>query len=264
MFSAEPSPFFSALDLAEENARNRAEMEGYLQRSLDELEQLRNQVQPLPMIVEDSMQIGNGINYGDDQSNAPSLLSSPSRYGASPRRTDRRRAGVSAGRNLLRQMMDNDDNMSFASTQDGSTGSTNTDSNSYYVTLSRRSAEKRQRLISRLKMATDDNSSCNDVVVFSSSDREGLDLNYTNTLSKSVKSIVSVIRKSGKALGLGGRWFSKRQSRHSRPKDGDDVDMETMTKSYCKSVETIIAKQKDDLKELKSFCDYLEEKVAEM
>ena len=206
------------------------------------------------MIVEDSSMHDN-FNDADNLSLAVSTLSTPNRY--SPRRLDRRRAGVSAGRSLLRQSMDNDE-----LSQDGSTGSTNTDS-SYYITLSRRSAEKRQRLISRLKRSTDENPSGSDVVVFSSSDREGLDLNYTNTLSKSVKNIANVIRKSGKSLGLGGRWFTRRNSRLGKSKGGDEVDMEAMTNNYCKSVENLVAKQKDDLNELKSFCDYLEAKVAE-
>jgi hypothetical protein len=217
-------------------------VEGFLERALDEIEQLRIQVQPLPIIVEDSLD-DNDFTY-------------------SPRKRDRHRVGVSAGRSLLRHHAMDNDEVSFASTQDGSTGSTTTDA-SYYISLTRRSAEKRHRLINRLKMVTDDVSPTA-VVVFSSGDREGLDLNYANALSRNMKNIAKVIRRSGKSLGLGGRWFSTRPSRPNRKKDDEDVDMETMANSYCKSVESLISKQKDEVKELKAFCDYLEEKVADM
>lgn len=244
-----------ALNLAQDSAKSREEMEGFLQRALDELEQLRSQAQQLPRIVEDSMM--HNFSEVDNLSQGMSSLGTPTRYMSSPRRLDRRRAGVSVGRSLLRQSMDNDED----STQDGSTGSTNTDS-SYYITLSRRSAEKRQNLLRRLKKSTEESPSDGDVVVFSS-DRDGLDLNYTNTLSKSVKNIANVIRKSGMSLGFGGRWFTRRNARLGKSKGSDEMDMEAMTNNYCKSVELLVAKQKEDLKELKSFCDYLEAKVAE-
>ncbi len=247
-----------ALELAEENAKSRAEMEGFLQRALDELESLRSQTQQLPMIVEDSSDMLCETNDGDNLSQAMSTLSTPSRH--SPLRLDRRRAGISAGRSLLRQVQDNDE-MSYTSTQDGSAGSTNTDT-SYYITLSRRSAENRERLLNRLKKPTDSSSTDGDVVVFSASDGEGLDLNYTHSLSKSVKSIANVIRKSGKSLGFGGRWFTRRANRH-KSKGEDETDLEAMAKNYCKNVEILVSKQEKDLKELQSFCDYLESKVAE-
>ena len=252
-----------ALELAHEAAGSRTEMEVFLQHALDELELLREGVarrehlpgQQLPIIAEDDAVESDNLSYnsvdGDDS------MRSPKRF--SPRRLDRHRAGVSAGRTLLRQVLDQDE-VSFASTLDDSVGSSTTD-NSYFITLTRKSAEKRQRLVNRLKRAkSGENPSGKDVVVFSSSDRQGLDLNYTNAVSKSMKAIASVVRKSGRSLGLGGRWF-KRSNRLAQPNGEEELDMETMTKSYCKSVETLITKQKDELKELKAFCDYLEDKV---
>jgi hypothetical protein len=254
-----------ALELAHEAAESRTEMEVFLQYALDELEGLRDGVagrghvigKQLPIIAEDDAAESDNLSHngvdGDE------LMHSPKR--SSPRSLDRRRAGISAGRTLLRQALDQDD-ASFASTLDDSVGSSTTD-NSYFITLTRKSAEKRQRLVNRLKRSkNEDMPSMKNVVVFSSSDREGLDLKYTNAVSKGMKAIASVIRKSGRSLGLGGRWF-KRSNRMTKSNGEEELDMERMTNSYCKSVETLISKQNDELKELKAFCDYLEDKVYE-
>jgi hypothetical protein len=257
-----------ALELAQLADENRTEMEVFLQHALDEVERLRDvmarrehlsgQQQQLPIIAEDDTALeseSRNHNGGVDEDN--NLAHTPNRF--SPRRLDRRRAGVSAGRALLRQVMDQDE-ISFASTLDGSVGSNTTDT-SYFITLTRQSAEKRQRLVNRLKRSKEESLAGKDVVILSSLDREGLDLNYTNAVSKSMKAIASIIRKSGRSLGLGGRWFSKRSSRLTKTNGEEEVDVEAMTKSYCKSLETLVTKQKEELKEVKAFCDYLEEKV---
>ncbi len=272
-----------ALELAKASDASRAEMEEYLQRSLDEIEQLRTthaqqQTQTLPRISEDpstpdETDGGDSNNYGVAREGGD-LVPYNRNSSASPRRRiNRHKAVVSMGRNLLRQVMESDDG-SASSTPDGSslggstTGSVYT-SNSYYSTSSRKSVHNRHRIIERLNRSNDEFSPLRkDLVVFEA-DSGGLDLSYTAALSSTMKNVGRVIRQSGKAMKLGGRWFSRRSSRISSSRKNndapnqDELDMEAMTKSYCKTVESLVSKQKEEIKELKSFCEYLEEKVTE-
>lgn len=257
-----------AIVLAEEAANGRSEMEGYLQRALDELESLKRTVQelgqeqqpPLPIIKEHDMSAATA-----DVKKSRDDLSSQTPVRSSPRRVEFRKAGISAGRHLLRQAMDNDD-VSFSSTQDGngSVSSTQTDS-TYYMMLCRRSSEKRQRLLDRIRNAKDDTQSNNDADIALPME-DGFRSGKTNSkLNKMLKTVELVIRKSGKSLGLGGRWFCVRPTTTTRPwkPDGENEDVETMAKSYCNAVEALIANQKDELNELRAFCQYLEDKMSE-
>ncbi len=265
-----------ALELAKASDASRAEMEEYLQRSLDEIEQLRtthSQQQTLPRISEDqsSLDEGGGGDNGDNTREGDLVPYNRSSPVTPKRRINRHKAVVSMGRNLLRQVMESDDG-SVSSTPDGSslggstTGSVYT-SNSYYSTSSRKSVHNRHRIIERLNRPNDEFSPLRkDLVVFEA-DSGGLDLSYTAALSSTMKNVGRIIRHSGKTMKLGGRWFSRRSSRISRKStdapNQDELDMEAMTKSYCKTVESLVSRQKDEIKELKSFCEYLEEKVTE-
>lgn len=238
-----------ALDLAEDAATSRAEMEEMLEGTLDELEHLRQITQniekaQLPIITEDSSETNNDANHATPK--------------YSPRRLDRRRVVVQAGRTLLRQRMDQDD-VSFASTLDGSLGSNTTD-NSYYLSMVKKSAEKRQRLVNRLKQVSDNESlSGKDVIVYSGDQKEEFDpTKKKSVLSKAMKSISSLIQSSGKSLSLQSRWFSRRNQEKF-----EEEDIEAMIRNYCVSVETIVSKQKEEIKELKSFCNYLEGKIID-
>lgn len=235
-----------ALDLAEDAATSRAEMEEMLEGTLDELEHLRRIAQniekgQLPIITEYSSETNNDTTP---------------KY--SPRRLDRRRVVVQAGRTILRQRMDQDD-VSFASTLDGSLGSNTTD-NSYYLSMVKKSAEKRQRLVNRLKQVSDNESlSGKDVIVYSSDRKEELDpTKKKSVLSKAMKSISSLVQTSGKSLSLQSRWFFRRNQEKF-----EEEDIEAMIRNYCVSVETMVSKQKEEIKELKSFCNYLEGKIID-
>jgi hypothetical protein len=85
---------------------------------------------------------------------------------------------------------------------------------------------------------------------------DGLDSRRVNQLNKMLKTVELVIRKSGKSLGLGGRWFCPKPRRLWK-QDEQDEDVETMTKSYCNAVEALIANQKNELNELRVLCHYL-------
>jgi myosin heavy subunit len=84
--------------------------------------------------------------------------------------------------------------------------------------------------------------------------------NKSNALDDDVNNrmikVHDIIRTSGMHLNLPGKWFSK-----SRP-SGIDVHTESISKSYCVLVENIIHQQRDELKELKEFCSYLEGKLV--
>ncbi|GFH48631.1 hypothetical protein CTEN210_05107 [Chaetoceros tenuissimus] len=233
-----------ALDLAEDAATSRAEMEEMLEGTLDELEHLRRIAQniekgQLPIITEDSSETNNDATP---------------KY--SPRRLDRRRVIVQAGRTILRQRMDGSDDVSFASTLDGSLGSNTTD-NSYYLSLVKKSAEKRQRLVNRLKQVSDNESlSGKDVIVYSSDQKQEVDsTKKKSVLSKAMKTISNLVQTSGKSLSL--------QSRRRNQEKFEEEDIEAMVRNYCVSVETMVSKQKEEIKELKSFCNYLEGKIID-
>ena len=77
-----------------------------------------------------------------------------------------------------------------------------------------------------------------------------------NDMENGMIKVHDIIRTSGMHLNLPGKWFSK-----SRPSE-IDVHMESISKSYCMLVENIIHQQRDELKELKEFCSYLEGKLV--
>jgi hypothetical protein len=253
-----------ALDLAKENDEKRQEMETLLQRALDEMDFLRNQAKALPMITEENHE-GEGkrsifsASEREEENSIPSYIN----------QVDNTR--LSAGRNLLRQAMnsscDNDDISSASSTQDGSISS-RTSSSSYLLDLTRKAADKRRKLRSRLSTGEESNPvGGNGVVCYSSSSHGQMDLAFVGALNKTCKSVLNLITKSGKTLNLGGRWFNSSSSASSLKSKGkkgkvEQSELEPMARSYCKSVEAVIARQKEQVNELRLFCEYLEHKVA--
>jgi hypothetical protein len=77
-----------------------------------------------------------------------------------------------------------------------------------------------------------------------------------NDIKDSMVKVHNIVRTSGMYLKLPGKWFSKSSL------SGTEVDMESISKSYCMLVENIIHQQWDELKELKEFCSYLEGKLV--
>ena len=250
-----------ALDLAKENDEKRKEMEILLSRALDEMDFLRNQeAKALPMITEENDDIKERkSNFPPSEREEDNSIPSYINQVDNPR--------LSAGRNLLRHALnsscDNDDLSSTSSTQ-GSISS----SSSYLLDLTRKAADKRRKLRSRLSVG--ENSSAvgeNDVVCYSSSSHGRMDLAFVGALNKTCKSVTTLMTKSGKALNLGGRWFNSSSSAStlkSKGKKGNAAqsELEPMARNYCKSVEALIARQKEQVNELRSFCEYLEHKVA--
>jgi len=257
-----------ALDLAKESDNKRVEMEGLLKNALDEIEQLRSSF--------DTGSITAASPLGGGSVTSP-YYNHTTPYG-------RDRAVVSMGRNLLRQVAEADDISSafISRTDDGSTTS-RMSNNSYLITLTRKSAEKRHRLRSQLQNSRNTTTSTGneessssivsvsgkEVLCFSSpnSQNGGLDLGYGSAFISTVKKVAKILKHSGKKLNLGGRWFYNTSSAISlkRQKGSsnslDEFDLESMARSYCTSVEALISKQKKEVKELQQFCEYLEKKL---
>ena len=175
----------------------------------------------------------------------------------------RNRAVVSMGRNLLRQMQETDDVLSVAS-HDGST----TSNGSYLTTLKRRTADKRQRLRDSMTRNNNEDVTGREVVCI-----QTLDSNHKNSLDgtgdgfiATIKSVTNVIKKSGKKLKLGGRWFNYPKTSSIKAKrreqlDNDYLDFEFLANNYCRSVEALVLKQQEEVKELKQFCGFLEKRL---
>lgn len=83
-------------------------------------------------------------------------------------------------------------------------------------------------------------------------------LGSQRSVSAILLTVRDIIRTSGMQLNLPGKWFSDK----SPPSiETIETDIESMSKSYCMLVENIIKQQKDDFKDLKDFCNYLEGKL---
>ena len=269
-----------ALDVAKDSHEKIKEMEELLQKSLDEVEQMRSQQQEqqqannqLPMISEQYSQERQMTDqeYSSDTSNTSyetpqrARRRIPSISSASPYRRDRG-ASIGMGRNILRSVAsasvaDSDDLSSAAS---ASTFGSMTSNSSYIATLTQRTAERRRKLRESMNRSSDGGPTGKEVVCFSSpNNQNGLDLG--SGFIKTVKSVTKIIKDSGKRLNLGGRRFnasnSAIKSKRRGHSDSDDLDIEALARNYCKSVEALISKKREEVKELKQFCGFLEEKL---
>mmetsp|Transcript_20196 Transcript_20196/g.30304 ORF Transcript_20196/g.30304 Transcript_20196/m.30304 type:complete len:794 (-) Transcript_20196:2735-5116(-) len=258
-----------ALEIAKDSDTQRVEMEGHLKNALDEVENLRVQLQQshqqLPMISEQQDRGGPECSSDGTSYETPRRMMGrmPTISSNSPYRRDK--AIVTIGRNLLRQVADTDDlSTTSASSYDGST----TSNSSYLVTLTRRSAEKRQRLRDSMSRNSDGPVTGREVVCFSSptSQNGGLDLGYGSAFISTVKAVSKIMKSSGKRLNLGGRWFNSSKSsitmkRKGGNNDSDEMDLESIARNYCRSVEALVSKQRKDVQELQQFCGFLEQKL---
>jgi hypothetical protein len=263
-----------AFDLAKESDLKMSEMEVFLSQALDEVEQLRsNDVvsgNQLPMISE---QFSNERSDGYDSLELSSDIDTPRKIGGrSPILSatspfNRERVGIAMGRNIMRQITESDDNLSTASAS--TFGSTTSNTSSYLANLTRRSAEKRQKLRESMKRSIDVGPTGKEVLFYSSSQsvQNNLDLKSENeTFLTTLKKVDDTMKQSGKKLNLGGRWFNGPSSMSLKSKrpgqlDNDALDTELLARYYCRSVEALVSKQREDVKELKNFCGYLEQRL---
>eukprot|EP00559_Dactyliosolen_fragilissimus_P002797 CAMPEP_0184857226 /NCGR_PEP_ID=MMETSP0580-20130426/2394_1 /TAXON_ID=1118495 /ORGANISM="Dactyliosolen fragilissimus" /LENGTH=697 /DNA_ID=CAMNT_0027352703 /DNA_START=91 /DNA_END=2184 /DNA_ORIENTATION=- len=96
--------------------------------------------------------------------------------------------------------------------------------------------------------------------------------------ASTIQNISIILRQSGIKLNLGGRWFhptssfqpslSSHNPNHnhtntssSHKSDTDYLNLEALAKNYCKFVEVRIGRQKEEVKELEAFCQYLEQSL---
>lgn len=270
-----------AFNLAKDSDEKIKEMEGLLQKSLDEVEHMRSQQEQyqqqvhdqLPKITEQYSQehqrseqdSSSDTSYTSYETPQRARRRSPSISSASPYRRDKG-ASIGMGRNILRSVAsasvaDSDDLSSAAS---ASTFGSMTSNSSYIATLTQRTAERRRKLRESMNKGSDGGPTGKEVVCFSSpNNQNGFDLG--SGFIKTVKSVTKIIKDSGKRLNLGGRRFnasnSAIKSKRRGHSDSDDLDIEALARNYCKSVEALISKKREEVKGLKQFCGFLEEKL---
>lgn len=78
-----------------------------------------------------------------------------------------------------------------------------------------------------------------------------------------LKKVATILKESGAKLKLRSRWWAHGPTSTVAvgEKQATGVELESITRSYCRSVEERVLKFDEDLKELRAFVEYLEEKV---
>lgn len=226
-----------ALDLAKGNAEDREQIETWLQRSLQEVQVLRDQlehvdVSPDASIPSPSKQSSGALNPSSAKNSvvrfadSPTYLS-PESHAVETPKSQPAKSMVAAGRSLLRRAV-------AVSTPDGGG-----DDALHLVALTpEKSAERRKKLRQRLQELGE-----NDVEVPTPISRapppsihHGIDMGYATKAMEHCHSVVRLLRESGKRLGLGGHWWTGNPPN----KVTDDVNVEAMTRQYCQSVEVSV------------------------
>lgn len=242
-----------ALDLATGNAESREQVEEWLQRSLQEVEILREQLQStgteIPHAREPSSSKKKNkptVRFAD----SPHVYTGepPEEFTVSPR-SQASRSMVAAGRSLLHR----------------ATGDAmHEDDQRHTVSLTpEKSAERRKKLRERLSSLDED------VHLFSppmysqetspsvAIRTHGVDMGLASKAIETHYRVVSCLVESGKRLGLSGEWWKS----PSKVPVGE-MDSEAMAVQYCRSVEATIGTHTKELQELGALCDYLEQKIV--
>lgn len=156
---------------------------------------------------------------------------------------DSRKPLCLAGRDLLRTTTSgyqSDDSSSVCSTQDESVGS-------HWLDLTRRSAEKRRRLRERIN----NRKITGREITFDS--KASKDSKSKDLLSQN-ENIIRILIESGTRLNLGGKCFRAK----SVPLKENAMNL---VKNYCEAIETQISRQEEQIKDLRSFSEFLEQKL---
>jgi len=253
-----------ALGIAQSGASKQQEIEELLNNALNEIEQLRlschnthdhnahNDEEKsthgtrLPVITEEVVVLKHHEGQSD---RCTAIIASPSLE------KETSRAIISVGRGLLRRSTpSNVVESAPESPQDVSPNTTG----SHWIDLKRKTADKRRRLRERLNDSStrEHSTTGREIVCYSSKPAQS---DKSGSANITCRNVASIVRKSGKALNLDGRWFSIRRGRR---RDEDALELEPMTTQYCKSVEVLVSNHQKQVKELVAYNAYLEGEIA--
>jgi chromosome segregation ATPase len=262
-----------ALDLAKESAEKRDQMEDFLQKALQELERLRAQHNSAPRTPKRSVRFADTTQSLPPKPPPPPQLEEPTPIVAEDsRRPGPSRSMIAAGRQLLRRAQSPNHEQAVVTLE--------------YTPV--KSAERRNRLRERLKSMEDDAMLLSPPRQAAAAASPRMDAGFTtgtpnSKVTEECKNVAKLLQESGGRLDLGGHWW-RDAGKSSQP----DVHLEAMARQYCQSVEVSpkrsykracfdrvlsltyfvcfvykfkIDRQKKNLGELKSLCDYLEQKL---
>lgn len=257
-----------ALELAKGNAESREQLETWLQRALMEVQVLREQVVPSVTAMKRtggklSVRFADPLSMSSESLDIDlqpeNVLPAASNEVASvqnemqlvkqdketqlvaaqtiPSQSRPSRSLVAAGRNLLQRSLASGDNYSLHCVE--------------YAP--ERSAERRRKFREHLSKANAE------LVALppSSSNKspQRKEITFTTSAMDACRSTVQLLQESAKRLGFEGHYW------RDQPADkSEDLNLEGLTRQYCRSVEVKIERQKSEVNELQSLCEFLEQK----
>lgn len=251
-----------ALSIAKKGSSNRQELEVLLNNSLNEVELLRRSAQNAHdhKVCKEEDKLGHGsrlpviteevvvLKCNERKSHhCTTIITSPS----SEKNTSR--AIISEGRALLRRATPS--KVDDSSLHDGTPDNTV----SQWIDLKRKTADKRRQLRERLKNSNSGEHpvKSKEIVCYSSKSPS----EKSRPVNNVCRNVAMIVRRSGKALNIDGRWFSIRRGRQ---RNEDELELESMTAQYCKSVEILIKRYQKEVTEKEAFNVYLEGQIAKL
>ena len=209
-----------ALDLAKGNADSRQQLEIWLERSLQEVQTLRDQLDCIgvsPASVLPTKKKKQHVHFAE----SPTVRTVPNRHDDQSMEvplppplppTMSHRSMVAVGRQLLQKVH-----------------GPPTPQAVHTITLTpQKSAERRQKLRERLRMAGEEIPSPLHTPAKSSPAVHGIDMGLATKAMETCKSVATLIRESGLRLGLTGHWWTLSKQ---------DENIVEMTRQYCNSLE---------------------------
>jgi hypothetical protein len=198
-----------ALDLAKSNAESRVQLEEWLGKALEELEVLREHVHTM-----EATKPKHAVHFAD----SPTFFaeSPPARSHADFSADQPARSMISAGRQILQRSLgagSDDDSMPFVSVSPS------------------QSAERRRRLVDRLKTSEEQKVYFLDSAG-STKDQSGQASVSARKTLDACRNAARILKQSGERLNLSGRWWKE-----TLDGEFDGAHLETLTRHYCTSVE---------------------------
>lgn len=236
-----------ALELAKGNSDSREQLEGWLQRALQEIDVLRQhvltttgtipRVEPPAAVAPQQQPKARVVRFADEPMVSHEEEEEEEKEShLVPHSSRPSRSLVAAGRQLLHQKL-------------GSTGSPELDSKIHVVhrTPPNVSAERRRRL--RNRIATPHGSSAP-----AASPMPPTPCRTQQQMGAAVEALdvcrntATILRESAKRLNLGGRRWEADEAVH----------LESLARHYCMSVESVVERNKKEIMELESLCSLWE------
>lgn len=175
------------------------------------------------------------------QNDSFEMVSASSQVLATPKNgSSTPRSLVVAGRRLLQQSTGKDD-------------ATNKTYSFEYTP--EKSAERRQRLRETLKDL--DSAVVIPTPLTVATSPRPQNLQFSTNVLELCRTTTEVLLASGSQLELDGHWWREKKEEGNEP-----VELDSLARQYCQSVEVKISRQKNEISELESLCSFLEESVA--